>query len=504
MSIDRRSRRDFLRQLACLATSGGAAALMPQLRMMGTALAATTPSALSGYKALVCVYLSGGNDAWNMLVPYDLSRYDTYAASRGGAYDANTNAGGLALARPSAGAQVGAQVISDGAGGAQYFIHPGMPEVKNLYAANRLTFVGNVGTLVRPISKADYNAGAINRPPQLFSHSDQENLWHVGTAADSRYGWGGGSMAVLKPQFPPGNNAVLAPCISIAGSNKFEVGNQIFPYQMASSSSATANPLAALSGVCNPTGAVGCTGASGQRDVGLNQLLGATYSGNFASEYGATFKRGRDLFELLSADLVLPAGTVNTPFPANNSLASQLLSVARMIKLSRTKNYAARQIFYVRFGGFDLHAGLMGNGANAHAALLTKVSKALQAFSDAMDEIGATNDVTTFTMSEFARTLSSNGSGSDHGWGSLQMVMGGAVNGGKLYADGGGMITGFPNQSLDNSGNFARGQFIPGIGVEQYAATLARWLGVTSTTDLAAIFPNLGNFNAASWNLGFV
>lgn len=500
MNIDRDSRRNFIRQLACLAASGGAAALMPQLRMMGSALATTTPSALSGYKALVCVYLAGGNDAWNMLVPYDQSRYDTYAASRGGAYDANTNAGGLALTRPS----TGAQVISDGTGGAQYFIHPSMPEVKNLYAANRLTFVGNVGTLVRPISKAEYNVGAINRPPQLFSHSDQENLWHVGTSADNRYGWGGGSMALLKPQFPAANNSVLSPCISIAGSNKFEVGNQIFPYQMASSSSATSNPLAPLSGVCNPTGIAGCTGSSGQRDVGLNQLLGATYDGDFATEYGATFKRGRDLFELLSADLVLPAGTVTTPFPTGNSLANQLLSVARMIKLSRTKNYAARQIFYVRLGGFDLHAGLMGNGTAAHAALLTKVSKALQAFSDAMVEIGAINDVTTFTMSEFARTLSSNGSGSDHGWGSLQMVMGGAVKGGKLHVDGGGLITGFPNQSLDNGGNFARGQFIPGIGVEQYAATLAKWFGVTSNTDLAAIFPNLANFDAANRTLGFV
>ena len=504
MSIDRDSRRNFMRQLACLAASGGAAAMLPQLRMMGSALAATTPSALSGYKALVCVYLAGGNDAWNMVVPYDQSRYDTYVASRSGVYDVNTNAGGLALARPTTGAQVAAQVITDGAGGAQYFIHPSMPEVKNLYAGNRLAFVGNVGTLLRPITKTEYNAGVINRPPQLFSHSDQENLWHVGTAADSRYGWGGSAMAVLKPQFPSTNNAQLAPCISIAGSNKFEVGNHVFPYQMASSSSGTTNPLASLSGVCNPTGAAGCSGSSGQRDVGLNQLLGATYADDFASEYGATFKRGRDLFELLSADLVTADGKVNTSFPSNNSLGSQLLTVARMIKLSRAKNYAARQIYYVRIGGFDLHAGLMGTGANAHAALLTKVSKALQAFSDSMVEIGAVNDVTTFTMSEFARTLSSNGNGSDHGWGSLQMVMGGAVLGGKLYADGGGVFSGFPDQSLDNSSNFARGQFIPGIGVEQYAATLAKWLGVTSNTDLSAIFPNLANFNAANRTLGFV
>ena len=509
MTIDRRrSRRDFIRQLACLAASGGAAALMPQLRMMGTALAAAAPSSLSGYKALVCVYLSGGNDAWNMLVPYDQTRYDAYSSSRGGAYDVNTNPGGLALSRPSTAAQIAAQVITDAADGQPYFVHPSIPEIKSLYTQNRMTFVGNVGTLVRPITKTDYNASAANRPPQLFSHSDQENLWHVGTAADDRYGWGGDSMAVLKPQFPPGGNAVLSPCISIAGSNKFEVGSQIFPYQMASSSSGTANPLSQLSGVCNPSG---CTGYSGQRDVGLNLLLAGTYQSSFASEYQRTFQRGRDLFALLYSGLGSPDGQISTAFPANNSLASELLSVARMIKLSRVNNYAARQIFYVRFGGFDLHAGLMGVAPNAHAALLAKVSQALKAFSDALVEINSINDVTTFTMSEFARTLSSNGSGSDHGWGSVQMAMGGGVVGGRLYADGGGPITGFPDETINLVGGnntnpvaFSRGQFIPGIGVEQYAATLARWLGVTSTTDLDAIFPNLGNFNQAFRNLGFL
>lgn len=501
MSIDRRSRRDFIRQLACLAASGGAAALVPQLRMMGTALAAAAPSSLSGYKALVCVYLSGGNDAWNMLVPYDQARYDIYAASRGGAYNATGNPGGLGLSRPATATEIANQVVTDSASALQYFIHPKMTEIKNQYAAGRLAFVANTGTLVKPISKADY-ATAANRPPQLYSHSDQENLWHVGTAADNRYGWGGSAMAKLRPQFPPENNPVLSPCISIAGSSKFEVGTQLFPYQMSSSSSGTANPLAQLSGVCNPTN---CTGTSGQRDVALNHLLQDSYQDMFANEYAKTFQRGRDLFALLYDGLGTASGQISTPFvTTNNSLASQLLSVARMIKLTRVNNYAARQIYYVRLGGFDHHAGLMGDGTSAHAALLNKVSTALQYFSDAMVEIGALNDVTTFTMSEFGRTLSSNGSGSDHGWGSIQMAMGGAVQGGRLYVDGGGPITGFPSQTLNNAGNFSRGQFIPGIGVEQYAATLARWLGVTSATDLDAIFPNLADFNASFRNLGFL
>ncbi|MEO7430466.1 MAG: DUF1501 domain-containing protein [Dokdonella sp.] len=502
MSIDRHSRRDFLRHLACAAASGGVAAMVPQLRMMGSALAAgTSPEAVSGYKALVCIYLAGGNDSWNMLVPYDQSRFDTYAASRGGVYDGNANPNGLGLARPTTAAQIGNQVITDSESSQQYFVHPGMVDIKNLYTAGHATFVGNMGTLKRPITKDEYNASSANRPPQLYSHSDQENLWHIGTSAENRYGWGGSSMARLVPQFPAGGNQVLSPCISISGSNKFEVGTQLFPYKMSSSSSGTSNPLSQLSGVCNPTG---CTGSSGQRDVALNLLLQDTYQGMFASEYAKTFSRGRELFSLLYSGLGSAGGQVSTTFPANNSLASQLLTVARMIKLSRANNYAARQIYYVRLGSFDMHSDLMGAGTSAHAAMLTKVSQAIKSFSDAMSEIGAFNEVSTFTMSEFGRTLSSNGNGSDHGWGGIQMVTGGAVQGGRLYFDGGGTITGFPNQSLNNAGNFSRGQFIPGIGVDQYAATLARWLGVTSATDLAAIFPNLANFNASFRNLGFM
>lgn len=506
MTMNRKSRRDFLRQLACIAAGGSIASLMPQLRMMGTALAASsTPSSLDGYKALVCCYLSGGNDAWNMVVPFDAARFGVYTTSRSGTYDPNSNSGGLGLTLPSTSAQIAAQVITDAndpnAATNQYFLHPSMPELQALYAQNQLAFVGNIGPLIAPLTKAEYNADPTSRPRQLYSHSDQENLWHVGTAVDNRFGWGGDSMNVLKPQFPPGGNAQLSPCISISGSNKFEVGSNLFPYQMSGSSSGTTNPLAQLSGVCNPSG---CTGTSGQRDVALNQLLGASYQNMFASEYQQTFKRGRDLFALLYGGLNSADGQVTTAFPANNSLGNQLLSVARMIKLSRINNYAARQIYYVRMGGFDLHSGLMGNGGNAHAALLAKVSQAFNAFSQAMAEIGATNEVTTFTMSEFARTLSSNGSGSDHAWGSVQMVMGGAVHGGRLYTQGGGPLSGFPDQSLDNPGNFNRGQFIPGIAVDQYAATLAQWLGVTSANDLATIFPNLTNFDSAHRNLGFV
>ena len=489
---NRNSRRDFLRALACAACSGGAAAMFPQLRMMGSALANTT--SLPGYRALVCVYLAGGNDAWNLLVPFDNTRYNVYANSRSGVYDAVNNPGGLGLALPNTQAQIAAQKIVDGndANSAtnQYFLHPSVPELTTLYKAGNLGFVVNAGTLVKPITMLDYVASSSNYPAQLFSHADQTNQWHQGYAVEtSSLGWGGQCGDVLAP----GNgNQQLSTCISIAGSNRFEIGMSTVPYQLSS------NGLNKLNGMCNTT----CSGNNETRDTALNDLLGAAYASDFASNYTQTFGRARDLYSLLAPDL--PSYAPKTQFPPGNSLGSQLQMVANMINLCAQKSYAARQIFFVQLGGFDLHSGMMsGNGD--HAQLLAEVSQALNAFNTALGptDLNLQSSVTTFTMSEFARTLQSNGAGSDHAWGTVQMVLGGAVNGGKLYSNGGGPISGFPNQALNAPNNFPRGQMIPGIGVEQYAATLAQWMGVTNTTDLNAIFPNLFQFGANT-NLGFV
>jgi uncharacterized protein (DUF1501 family) len=492
MSYSRNSRRDFLRKIACAACSGSAAALIPQLRMIGTALAGT--SSLTGYKALVCVYLAGGNDSWNVLVPNDSARYTTYSASRGGVYNAASNPGGLALPPPNA-----SQLIIDGndanAATNHYFLHPSLVNLTNIYNQQKLGLIVNAGTLVEPINMTDYNASSAARPPQLFSHADQEALWHqANTNAGSTLGWGGlcaddlqlnGANHTSSPQ--------LSLCVSISGANRFQVGTNVVPYQISSSG------LTALKGVCNPTCSGGATNSS-VRDTTLNALLADTYANDFAGEYANVFQRGRDLYGLLSPGL--SGTTLQTAFPDTN-LGNQLKMVAQMIKLSTAQNYASRQIYYVRFGGFDLHAGMFTGAAGDHADLLSQLDAALGAFWTAMGpgDVNAENNVTAFTASEFARTLQSNGSGSDHGWGGVQLVLGGGVNGGKLYSDGQGKISGFPDEALTAPNNFARGQMIPGISVDQYAATLAQWLGV-SATDLSTIFPSLGNF--ATNNLGFV
>jgi len=493
MSHSRNSRREFLRNLGCVACGGTAAALLPQLRMLGTALASTRVS--STYQALVCVYLYGGNDAWNMLVPFDNTRYNVYAASRSGVYDATNNPGGLGLAQPT-GAQVALQKIVDGNDPSsttnQYFLHPAMPEMASLFNQGHLAFVVNTGSLVKPITMADYNASSANYPAQLFSHADQTNQWQQAWAEQGvTLGWGGQCGDVLKSANP---NTQLSPCISIAGANRYEIGARTIPYQMSSGG------LTNLSGMCNPTPCAGVSSTS-VRDTALQTLLGDTYANDFAGGYAQIFQRGRDLFNLL--DTSLAGTTLNTTFPSGNSLAAQLQTVAKMIKLSMAQNFATRQIYYVNLGSFDLHAGMM-TGTNDHAALLATLSQALNAFWTCMGpaDVNAQNNVTVFTMSEFARTLQSNGSGSDHGWGTVQMALGGAVKGGKLYSNGGGPIAGFPNQTLNAPNNFPRGQMIPGIGVEQYAATLAQWMGITSPSDLATIFPNLASFGTS--NLGFV
>ncbi|MDR3388767.1 MAG: DUF1501 domain-containing protein [Rudaea sp.] len=526
MSHTRNSRRDFINKLCCLAASGGAAAMIPQLRMMGTALASSsTAKSFSDYKALVCVYLNGGNDSWNLLVPFDDTRFNTYTTARSGTYNANTNAGGLGLSLPAGATQIAAQVVTDGndsnTSTQKYFLHPsltstgttfptGTPTLANLFTQGHLAFAVNVGTLIKPINMNDYISSSTNNPPQLFSHADQTAQWHQAYANESvTTGWGGLCAENLQGQ---GANLTSNPtvplAISIAGANRYEVGSSTVPYQLSS------NGLVSMSGVCNPT----CTGVTSNstRDQALQDLLAQTYLSDFAGQYSTVFNSGRGLYTKLSNNLP-PLSTTYAPtnaFPANNSLAAQLKTVATMINLSKTQGYASRQIFFVQLGGFDLHSGFQ-SANSGHNALLSQVALALNAFWTAMGQFGTQSQVTAFTVSDFARTLQSNGAGSDHGWGSLQMVLGGAVNGGKLYNNGAGKISGFPNQAYGSASNpntnaFSRGQLIPGVGVEQYAATLAQWMGITLMSDLNAIFPNLQNFsgfssgNPLSTNLGFV
>jgi uncharacterized protein (DUF1501 family) len=477
------SRRRFLRQLGVTLGAGGVASLVPQLDLIRSAAAST--SALDGYRALVCVYLTGGNDSWNMLLPYDAARHAVYATARGGVYSA-TNTSGLALDRASLGTSVR---IDDAATGAQYALNPGnanfpngMSKLATLYRSGKLAFVNNVGTLVRPLTKAQYQSGALPMPQNLFAHDAQEHLWHLATASGGSKGWGG--LVADRVGVENGYRA-LSPSIALDGS-VFGTGVDVRPYGLGREG------LVPIGGI----EATASTSASGVRARALDRLLAEQQTTSpLAQEYARTFQRGRTLYTVL--DAALDRANITTAFP-DSGFGDRLKLAARMIRASRDPAGTIRhkrQVFFLRFGHFDMHDGLMDDTADGHAGHLADLSEALHAFWTALGEFGAQNDVALFTMSEFARTLSSNGDGSDHAWGGVQMVMGGAVNGGRLYGT-------FPDQRLDGPDSLARGQFVPTLGVDQMAATLARWMGVTNAADLGAIFPNLRNFPNA--DLGFM
>lgn len=464
--MSKRDRRTFLRNLAGAVMAGGAASFLPQLRLLGTAMAADHVVAGSGdYRALVCVYLGGGNDAFNMLVPREINAYNVYQATRGGVYNAQSNSSGLALAR-------GSLLPVTPIGGGDFGWHPSCPGLQTLFQQQRLAVVANVGAMVVPTTKQQYLSRSVPLPPELFSHNSQTTLWH-NSRSDLRhpFGWGGDVASRIDTGAVPGG---LSSCISIAGNTRYLIGPQIKPYQMRNT-----GPVA-LS-----TGSTGLnTAGRNRRDQAISEMLAVDYGHLFEREYSGVLNRSLDLYQVVTEELAADP-PLATEFPANNSLASQLQMVARMIRASRrpTINHR-RQIYYVSLGGFDTHGGQMP--ATGQPLLMQRLSEGLAAFQTALAEIGATDNVVTFTMSEFARTLTTNGSGSDHAWGSLQLVMGGPVLGQRLYGN-------YPVLDSDGAQTLTRGRVVPTLAVDQMAAALASWMGVSDIA-LDTIFPNLGNF----------
>jgi uncharacterized protein (DUF1501 family) len=498
-------RRAFIKQLGGSFALGSIASLLPQLALMPRAAA----QSVSGYRALVCVYLAGANDSYNWLVPRDSesagSRYDTYRATRGGVYS-STNTSGLAHAFNDL------LPIAPANSTSAYGLHPSSADftavngsssqahsgLQTLFNQGRAAFVCNAGPLVQPITRTEYDGGA-PRPAQLFSHNDQELLWHVGMSAPndplSRFGWGG-RVAKLTAGGSLANG--LSPTISLAGAARYLLGDQIMPYQLASGG---------VNLIDNYTAGITDSNYSSARRALLNDLLDDSYAHPFSREYGRVMKRSLDVGESLSGLLNASdgSGDVTSVFPAGNSLADQLRMVARMIKVSRNSFAAQRQVYYVRVGSFDLHDGMFVAGqpvaTSGHGALLTTLNQALGAFWSALGEFGARGEVTTFTMSDFGRTLTGNGSGSDHAWGGNLMVLGDAVQGGRLYGRYPNLVVN-ANDNAAQDWSFSRGQYIPTTSVDQVAATLAKWMGVTDSAALASIFPLLGNFGTP--DLGFM
>jgi uncharacterized protein (DUF1501 family) len=457
------SRRKFLRRTAALTGSG----LVGNLSWLGAECA--NAQALSGYKALVCVFLYGGNDSNNMVIP--ITNYASYLATRTVASNINIPQAQLLSVTPKSAPNAGQT----------FGLHPDLVEIQPLYAQGKLAVVCNAGTLLAPLTKAQYQAGQ-NRPPNLFSHSDQQNQWQgmiPGVAL--RTGWGG---RVSDKTASANLGAAVPAMISVSGASVFNFGQTTGPFVIPSAGGVS------LSGT-------GVDAISQARIGGVQQLLATSGTnqvvGAAANILGGALAASNAANPVLTSAL---SATITNAFTVggallNTGIANQLKQVARLIE-ARAALGIKRQFFFVSLGGFDHHSGLVAG----QSTLYNQLSPALSAFYNYTVAAGVDSMVTTFTMSDFSRTFIGNGNaGTDHAWGAHHMVIGGAVKGGDFYGT-------FPNLTVkgpDDSGT--NGAWLPTTSVDQIGATLASWYGVAGV-DLPYVFPNLSNF--ATPNLGFV
>lgn len=464
------SRRKFIGACCAAVSATGMLSALAQLRVLGAvAQPSNTPligSDVPDYRALVCLFLSGGNDANNLIIPNDASGYATYAAGR------------TTLALP----QTGLLGITPRTGdGRAWALHPAMQAFKDLFDNGKGAIMANVGTLAVPTSKAQYSARSVPLPLQLFSHNDQQVEWQS-SLADRAFatGWGG-RLADLTNAFNTNNRISMS--ISLNGQNAFQVGNQIAQYSVGT------NGAIALSGNSSSLTSVAGIRTKAQADL-LNSPNGNLFETAFAGMTTNAINNSALLASIIGAN-----APFTTVFPTSN-LGQQMKMIARLVA-ARDQLGLKRQIFFARIGGWDLHdSQLTANNptAGAHANLLADVANSVKAFYDATVELGVADKVTTFTASDFGRTLRSNGDGSDHGWGSHHLIVGGAVKGGDIYGK-------MPDLTINGPDDTGSGRWIPTTSVDEYSATLAKWFGVSST-DMSVVLPNIGRF--ARPDLGFM
>lgn len=441
------SRRQFLGQASCAAvTATPLLSTLFNLKMAGNLAAAPSED----YRALVCIFLAGGNDSYNVLVPTDTPSYAGYRAARSNLAIPNESL--LPLAGDQAGKTFG--------------LHPSMPEVQSLYNSGQIAFVANVGTLVEPTTLSAFNNNSARLPVGLFSHSDQIMHWQT-SVPDQRspYGWAGRMADLLQAE---NNSGTVSMNISLSGTNSFQSGQNSVSYDITPNGNGSilleeygSNP--AISAISK---------------TAVKSLMDVEYKNLFQKTFAHINRRSFDAAESFAN--AVGGVTVSTAF-SSSDLSQSLKMIARTIG-ARKKLGAKRQTFFVMFGGWDHHDELL----NSHAAMLPVVSKAMGEFDQATQELGVRNCVTTFTSSDFARTLSSNGRGSDHAWGSCQMVMGGAVRGRQIYGT-------YPDLAPNNPLDTGRGRLIPTVSTDEYFAELALWFGV-QPSELPSLFPNIQRF----------
>jgi uncharacterized protein (DUF1501 family) len=442
--MGRWNRRDFLKTTCCSAAAGFAAASFSRFGLVN-ALAQTA----TDYKALVCVFLFGGNDSNNMIIPYDSAGYNAYKSARGG----------LALAQGSL------LPITPPSIGSPFAFHPRFTGMQSLFNSKNLAVLANVGTLLQPTTASQFQQGSAPLPMNLFSHSDQEAQMQTAIldrVADT--GWAGRTADKIQSIY----GGTFPIIISLAGTNIFCEG------VVAQAIQSNGNPTQLLNGFGGGTD-------SNARLAALQSLL--TFDTGLSLIQAASTTTGNAIQNGQTLAAALATGTpLATQFPKNSYFSSQLQQVARIIQV-RAALGLQRQIFFVSMGGFDTHTGQLPQ----QDSLFNDLNASLSAFYQATVEMGVANSVTTFSLSDFGRTYSPNSDGTDHAWGSHHLIMGGAVKGGDFYGT-------FPTLAVNGPDDATgQGRWVPTTSIDQYAATLASWFGVAAT-DLPTIFPNLANF----------
>jgi uncharacterized protein (DUF1501 family) len=529
----RPDRRKFIKNTICAALGGASVySALGQMQLLQAAVRSNYTFAAGDYKALVCVFMYGGNDSFNTVVPYSQTAFNSFYGPGGVRPQ-------LAFLPSSQAVDLGRSTLhplnppTSGLGstgdGIQYALHPLMPGLADVFnTAKKAAIIANVGTLVGPVTQDDYINDSKAFPPQLYSHSDQSAYWQSSPPSNQPVSGWGGRIADLVAGANPAGLPILT---GVGGGDAFTRGQDVNGYIMNANGAETVdflryNNAGNGTGLCDPTGAY--NGAS-KRDVTAfcNLQAANTQANALERTYANTLGHSVATAGVINAAISAKDFSSFFPNPTGYDLDSQLQAVAQLIWAANNNvpGYTGlkRQVFFVSTGGYDTHSDELaqhGTDPTRNPGILGLLSKSLAGFYNALASVGLADKATAFTASDFGRTMTSNNGGSDHGWGSHHFVVGGAVNGGKFYGNGCGFTGQATNYGLimpsllnpttpdyntpsanKNDPGDGYGRIIPTTAVDQYAATLAKWYGL-SDSDILMLFPNLSNFNTKY--LGFV